>query len=152
MASTVPALLAGLKAALEARPGLAGVQISNDAPFPVPEADWIWLSDVVGVEESARLGNQRRREWYGLVVLIRALVAGVDGEASQSATTRVYELRDEVADQLRSDPTVSGVVSWALMGGDDHTPGNFNLQRDSNGEHWMAQLTCTVACMATING
>ena len=125
MASTVPAVLTALTVALQARPALAGVQVTSGAPFPVPEPEWIWLADVAGTEESAALGSGRRDEFYGITTVIRCVTSGVDDVADDASVNRVYTLRDEIAEQLRpapiGDPTVGGLLIWALMGGDGPT-------------------------------
>jgi hypothetical protein len=64
--STIPALKRQLRAALAARAGLAGVQVSYGAPFPLPEPEWLWVADVSGQQVAAALGQQRREETYTL--------------------------------------------------------------------------------------
>lgn len=141
--SSVPALKTNLTAALQARPNLSGIQVTNGAPLPNPSREYVWLADVEGDEEPAALGRNRHSEIYSLTVIIQAIREGVDQAA---ATARAYAFRDEIDTQLRSDVTVGGALGsgWAYVGG------HFKLEELANDSQRGALLTITVSCEARI--
>ncbi|MEZ5101169.1 MAG: hypothetical protein R3C15_15485 [Thermoleophilia bacterium] len=141
--STVPTLKANLQARLQARVGLAGVQVSYGAPFPMPEPEWIWLADVEGEQEPAALGRQRRSETFRLEVLVRVVRSTLDDQ--EAATERAYALAAELENELRSDPTVGVAADFIAQIG-----GPFRLAEDANAEQRVASLVVTVTCRARI--
>jgi hypothetical protein len=140
--STIPALKRQLVAALKARSGLAGIQVSYGAPFPVPEPEWIWVADVSGQQVAAALGQQRREETYTLTVLIHAMSS--DPADQQTPTERAFALMAEVEAQLRSDATVGGAVRVAQI------EGPIKLEELAGPNARGARVTFSVACAARI--
>lgn len=149
--SSQPDLKANLLAALDERPGLAGVQVTWGWP-KTPAKEFIALTDIRGVQAKAELGPRRRanrEESYKLEVIVKVEKQGTD---QSIATLRAYAIAEELADQLLLDSTVGGSVREAQVGGRDGDPGRFDLEELITGEGAgrMAVLVIDVACQARI--
>lgn len=112
--SGVPTLIPNLVALLDARPGLAGVQIT---PAPVDlsetEPESIQIDNTEPTREWAALGRQAREEEFYLGFTVSVVVAGGDRAAMLAALLRVYALLAEIEVALRADPSVGGAVHVA---------------------------------------
>jgi hypothetical protein len=137
-----------LEAALDARPGLNGVQVTIGFP-KVPAKELVMLGDIKGTQEPASIGRLSREERYKLEVTIKVERQGTDQSVP---TTRAYAIAAELEQQLRDDPTVAGAVRIAQVGGRQHDPGRYDLEEfvTSDGAGRMAVLTIDVACEARL--
>lgn len=117
--SSIPALLDTLRTRLAARAGLAGVTVStaslgDDIP---PEA--IELYGVDADQDWAALGRLARDENYDVAcgLSVERPAGADDVEATiKQCRDRAFVLLKEVADELRADPSVGGVVRVAQLG------------------------------------
>lgn len=126
-ASTVPAYLDALKAALDARSIVAtdgGVVTVTTAPSgePVP-LECIQLFGTNGDQQWGALGNRRRNETYTIAGGIYVQQAGYGETTAKAARDRVYALLAEVEDCLRLDPGVGGSVRQSELLSADLTQG-----------------------------
>ncbi len=112
--STIPAFKAALLDALQARTGLAGVQIEWGLPQSEPQDELIMLLDVSGEQVWAPMGRLHKEETYTLDLWISVLRSG--GE-QQTASERAFELLAEVEGFLRGDVSVGGTVRTAALQG-----------------------------------
>jgi hypothetical protein len=142
--SSIPALKRKLKARLEARTALSGVQISYGAPLPNPGREYIWLGDADGNQSAATMNpvTKPRNEEYTLQVRIWAQVEGTN---QQTATERAFTLAAEIENELRDDITVNGAVRGAQFG-----EGEFRLEEMASDTARAALLTVSVFCEARI--
>jgi hypothetical protein len=71
-----------------------------------------------GVEREQRTlplkRTSSRTETYGLRVVVWVLLKDFDSTAQQSATEQAWTLADLLDDDLRAEPTLGGLVTWAL--------------------------------------
>ncbi len=146
--TTQGALKDALLEKLQAREGLAGVQVSYGFP-KTPQKEIVMLGDIHGRQTPGALGRLSREERYRLEVTVKV---EKQGTSQQPVTQRAYALADELEAQLRSDPTVGGVVRVAQIGGEQDDPGRFQLEEfaTADGQGRMAVLTIDVACQARI--
>ena len=141
--STVPALKANLLTQLQARGGLAGVQVTYGPPLPNPDREFIWLGDVQGDQAfSAMAAPNQRHEQYTLQVIVSVLREGTD---LKTADERCFALCAELENQLRTDVTVNSAVSEAHVG-------TFRLTEfvAPDGMNRRAELIVDVNCQAWI--
>jgi hypothetical protein len=141
--STIPAVKAALLARLESRPGLTGVQICYGAPIPNPSREFVWLGNVSGDQEWAAIGQLSRSEEYDLEVIVMVRREGSD---QQACTERCFEIAEELAAELRSDPTlaIGGRAFVASFGG------AIELEESASDTARGSTLTVGVHCMARI--
>lgn len=112
--SSVPSVKANLVTQLQARGGLAGVQVTNGSPLPNVRREFIWVGGAEGTQDYGTYGvGGLRQESYRLEVTISVLREGIDAVA---ADTRCFALSAELESQLRSDPTVNGACMTAKVG------------------------------------
>lgn len=139
--STVPTLKQNLVTQLQARGGLAGVQVSYGPPLPAPQREYIWVGDVDGTQTMATLAQGRHDE-YVVKVVFGVLKEGTD---SKAADDRCFVLLAELEQQLRTDATVGGAVSLAQLG-------NFKLSEfvAPDGMNRTAELITDVNCQQWI--
>lgn len=112
-ASTVPAAKAGLLSLLQARPGLAGVQIEWAHPGAHIRDEAVYLGDTDDTQDAVYLGNRARRQRYVVEVVVTVLRRGNDPRAAEE---RCWELVAEVEDAVRDDPQLAGSVDVAQVG------------------------------------
>jgi hypothetical protein len=111
--STIPTTKANLVTQLQARAGLAGVQVSYGPPLPNPQREYIWVGDVTGVQEFAAMAApNQRHEQYTVKTIIGVLKEGGD---IQAADVRCFALMGEVEAQLRTDSTIGGAVAVCVI-------------------------------------
>ncbi|MEW6583476.1 MAG: hypothetical protein AB1416_12030 [Actinomycetota bacterium] len=111
--ASISAFKAALLTRLQARPGLAGVQVTWGWPPGDLEPEWIMLGDVDGTQAAAALGAQRREEEYFLDVTI-SVVRDMADDPRETAD-RAFALAAEVEDELRGDASLGGVVREAQV-------------------------------------
>src|SRR4051812_17582505 len=107
MQSSAPTARANLLTALQARAGLAGVQIKEAVPAADKMAqECIYLAKTVWDEEHGMLGGDRRREErYNIEIQVHVVQAGDDAAAVDA---RAWALFAEIESQLvnpTGDPT-----------------------------------------------
>lgn len=141
--STQDTLKANLLAQLQARAGLAGVQVAYGFP-KTPATEFLMLGDIAkGDEQTAALGNRSRDEKYTLFVTVKVEKQGTN---QQAATERAYTLAGELAGQLRTDPSVNGAVITALVQGTELQEFASNQGQAAR----MAVVTVHVGCHARL--
>lgn len=141
--SSIPTLKANLKAALQARAGLSGVQVSWGWPS-APAKEMILLGDVRdGTQDPAGMRStpHHRDETYSVEVTIWVERIGAD---QQSATERAFELAAEIEDELRNDLTVGGAVRTAQV------QGRVEIEERASDRARLALLTINVHCKARL--
>lgn len=114
--STVPAVRAALVALLQARPGLAGVQVGYSHPGDALERESMFLGGTRGRHDPANLraGRKHRDEAYTLDVWVDV---SADGPTAQPASERAWALIGELEDVLADDPSLGlGQPLWAVLG------------------------------------
>lgn len=104
-----------LIAQLQARPGLAGVQVDIGPLGDDSEAEHIQSVQVDSEEEWGALGNRRKEELIALTLAVQGEAPGAGAEAIREARDRCHTLIAEVAAQLREDYTVNGTVIRAQI-------------------------------------
>jgi hypothetical protein len=133
---------AAIKQLMEAR-GIAGADITWDAPSRKIGQDLIYVGDIVSEEVPAALGAQRRDENYTITVLIS--VMRPFSADPQVVAERAFALYEELEDMLRDNPELEGVVWMAEVGGWTHA-GAAN-----NEAGWReASIATSVDCQARI--
>lgn len=98
---------------LQARPGLAGVQIGYGMPPGALQREHILLGLVEATQEYRALGTTRKFEDYTATLHIGVTREGTN---QQAADERALAIMAEVEGVLRTDPTVSGTVLTAEIG------------------------------------
>lgn len=139
--STVSALKAALLTRLQARTGLAGVQVTYGWPSGQVKRESIMLGGVTGNQEYRTVGATQRMEEYTLTTYITVIREG--SALQQAADERALALMAEVEADLRSDPTVNNTVLTAQLAG-------FTLEPMASSETREARLTLTIDVMARI--
>lgn len=124
--STLPAVKAQLVARLQARSGLADVQVSYVWPGDAVEQAAMWLGDARGSNDYpvVRAGRKPRDETYTIDVFMQALSPDGWDETSE---VRALELLSELEDSVAADvglglgatlPTlVARLATWTLTNG-----------------------------------
>ena len=120
--SAVPAYLAALKAALDARAiPLAegeGTVLVTTAPSGAPVApETIQFFTVPATQGWAALGNRRKREEFTVRGGLYVELSGAGEEVATAARERAYALLAELEDALRLDPGVSFRVRQSHLAG-----------------------------------
>jgi hypothetical protein len=118
--SRVGAAQDALKAAIAARPGLAGVPVDVGFPAPTPAPEHVWLSGHVNewttapetTAGSAGLGP--RDERFTLVVRVYVFRAGPEFLPLRD---RALAIRAEVEQAVAADPLLGGAVALAFPAG-----------------------------------
>lgn len=113
--STVPSFKAALVAALQARAGLAGVQVAYRWPGPETLPEGVYLGDVEGTGGIASLkaGRQHRQEAYTVSVICQTFSAAATPVDQDDSEARAFALMAEVEGALADDPKVSSTVDWS---------------------------------------
>jgi hypothetical protein len=101
--------------ALVARANLAGVRVNYGPALPDPGRESMNILGLSGEQSWASLGRLAKDETYTVEVLILVIR---EGQQTQPAVERVYELLEELEDELResaNSPTVDGTVRVASV-------------------------------------
>jgi hypothetical protein len=114
---------AALLAALQARPGLADVQVEGGWVGPETEAEGIYLADITtvpvvgpsGTFAPANLttGRVRLHDTSRVPFTCTSWLAGETPADAAVAIDRGVALLAEVVDTVQADPQMSGSVDWA---------------------------------------
>lgn len=140
--STAPALKAAMHAAIRAR-AIAGVDVHYGMESRKIGQDVILLLGITSDEEPAAIGNLRREESYVLTVVVSVMRSFV--MAPKAMTERAFAIYEELADLLRDDMSVGGVVRTA-------EPIGWELSEPANNEAgWReSAITARIRCRARI--
>lgn len=109
--SSAPAVKAKLIQLLQARTGLAGVQVSWAHPGKNLERESIFFGRVRGTDQWSGLGNHTRLEDYIADVVVMVVEPGTDAQATEE---RLWELYAEVETQLQENPTLGDTVNFQV--------------------------------------
>lgn len=114
--STIPACLDALVTRLQARPGLAGVEVTS-GPLGIDDtaAESIQFDNVEADQDWASAIRRSRDETYTIRGFLWIVQPGADEPAIKAARDRAFELFDELALALHEDPTLGGVVRTAQV-------------------------------------
>ncbi len=113
--STAPAFMNALHDALGARSGLSGVRVNYGPALPDPGRESVNILGLEGQQSFAGLGQLAKEEVYTVQVLILVIR---EGQQTQPAVERAYELLAQLEDQLRETstaPTMSNTVRVAAV-------------------------------------
>jgi hypothetical protein len=108
--TTITAMRTALLALLQARAGLAGVQLGYGMPPGALQREHMLLWLVEASQEYRALGTTRKFEDYTVTMHIGVVREGTNQKA---ADERALALMADVEAALRTDPTVSGTVLTA---------------------------------------
>lgn len=123
----------------------AGLPATYGTPAKAPSDEWVRVGRVQGTQTAAVFAGslQPRDEDYEITMTVRVRMSG-DGQ--QLATERAYVLAGQIEEALRADPTLGGVVHWALVSA-------FDLEEEApDGSSRLADLDVTVTCRARVQG
>lgn len=113
--STAPAFMNALYTSLAARSGLSGVRVNYGPALPDPGRESVNILGLSGEQQWASLGRLAKDEEYTvdlMIVVIR------EGQQTQPAVERAYDLLAELENQLRENagsPTGTGTVRVAAV-------------------------------------
>lgn len=113
--STAPAFMNALHDGLSARTGLAGVRVNYGPALPDPGRESVNILGNTGDQNWASLGRLSKDEVYLVNILILVIR---EGQQTQPAVERAYELLEELEDELRetaTSPTMDGTVRVAAV-------------------------------------
>jgi hypothetical protein len=113
--STAPAFMNALHDALAARAGLTGVRVNYGPALPDPGRESINILGLDGTQSWAGLGQLAKEEVYTVQVLILVIR---EGQQTQPAVERAYEILEELENELREDstaPTMDNTVRVASV-------------------------------------
>jgi hypothetical protein len=141
--SSVPAFLTAWRAAMQARPGMAGVGVFTAHPGDELPAEALVVDRVTTEQSWAALGRLKREEQFTAFVVCHVAKAGAGEDVAAQARARAYALTGELADALRADPGVAGTVRVAAYVRDELRQGT------GNGTRW-AQVEVQVEAQQRI--
>lgn len=129
-----------LRAALAARPGLAGVQVAYEYPVAGITGEDIWLG---GAESDLRIpvmraGTKKVDEDYTLTVFVQVLKT--QGEGQETADLRAVALLREVQQALAENPQITTEIMWAQVIGWEHFVGPFESGGASRGSRFEVKV------------
>lgn len=119
--SSIPSVKATLVSRLQARAGLAGVQVAYGWPKGAIQKELVLVGGTKGAQAWGPFGKRSKDEEYDLQVAVSVVFA--DG-VQQAATERAFVIVGEIEQELRNDPTVGGIVRLAAV------EGNFSLDEN----------------------
>lgn len=103
--------------ALSGRAGLSGVRVNYGPALPDPGRESVNILGLSGDQTWASLGRLAKDEVYVVEVLILVIR---EGQQTQPAVERAYELMEELEDELResaNSPAMDGTVRVASVSG-----------------------------------
>lgn len=142
--SSAPTFKNTLHDALALRAAMADVRVSYGMPLGDPPNDLLILDKVVGRQDSAALGAQKRGEEYALTVIIDCFRQGTD---QQTVDERAFTLMADVENYLRDDATMGLVPTFALF---EAQIGDFKLEPLASDVARGARLTFEIEVQARI--
>jgi hypothetical protein len=138
--STIPRAKAALKALIEARPGLTGVQIGWDRRAgPQTVAEQIYMFDTIEHSRAwIMLGRNKIDEEYVLQVVVDTFGSGEDPTATEE---RLWELVSEIERAVLENLQLTSTVREAK-------PDGVLSQLAPTDEGWIASATARIRCKA----
>lgn len=117
-ASSIPNAVDAIVALIQGRPELSGVQVVDGFPGTWQGNDIVTVGGSVdpvvdGAQNWASLGRKRVRENYAIEVIITVNRGLEKQKDSRDAAFGYY---NAIAQGVLTDPTLGGVVYWALPG------------------------------------
>lgn len=143
--SSIPTVKGALLEHLSA--ALPDVQVTWSTPTDGPGPEWVRIGNVIGDQDAAALGRQRREERYRVEVLVSVVRPEI--EEPQEVAERAFAILAEIEDDVRADETLgidlpgAAQFVWARIEKTDLVEGL------GGGERW-AEVTVHVACVARI--
>ena len=141
--STVPAFLDAFKAALEARAGLAGVQVSTAPLGADSKPESIQMGDVPGTSPWGAVGAKRRNERYTVACAIWKQESGAGEAKAKAERDRVFAIFAEVEKAVVGNPNLGQVVHQLTFG-------EWTLEQGVNPQSRWAQLTFEIEVEAIL--
>lgn len=140
--STAPEAKARIIALLQARPGLAGVQVTWGSPTEDEDIrrEMIYLGATEIDGEWRTLGGQWRHESYSIALTVHVAQYGDNEQATEE---RAFALLDEVSGALASDSWLGGLLEGAPAALERITQTN-----TPGPQQWAAQVSAQVRCEA----
>ena len=129
--SMVIQVIEALQARLQARPGLAQVNV-----FALPQGpqdlgrEYIVLATrIPGRQEFPFASKAIKNDAFTLNGVVGRMEPGKGDTAALAAMGRVMDLFAEIEDALRTDPSLGGLDVTAQIGGYEHSPGATDVGR-----------------------
>lgn len=141
--STAPAFMNALHDGLASRTNLAAVRVNYGPALPDPGRESINILGLEGEQNWAGLGTLAKEEVYTVQVLILVIR---EGQQTQPAVERAYELLAEIENELRESstaPTMDNTVRVAAVE-------SVNLEVGASDQTRSALLTIGVRVQARI--
>lgn len=140
--STVPAAKAAILTLLQGASGLAGVKVSWGGPTQLEDVkrEMVHLGDVEQDEEDRGFNTTTEDYTLDIVVIVRR-----HGDNEQATETRLWAIRQEIADLIDTNYTLGGVLN--------ETGARVDRTRQENlptDEGWFSRAYVTVRCRAVI--
>lgn len=129
--STAPAFMNALHDGLSARTSLTGVRVNYGPALPDPGRESVNILGLSGDQTWASLGRLAKDEVYTVEVLILVIR---EGQQTQPAVERAYELMEELEDELRessTSPTMDNTVRVAAVSSVDLEVGASDTTRSA---------------------
>jgi len=142
--TNAPAAKAALLTLIQARPNLAGVQMSAGHPGDnIDVNETIFTDSIVATQDWETMGGstRRRREDFTIELIVIAGKAGVD---QAGAEARAWVLLEECELAVRADVTLAATVIFAGITSMKQTNG-----KGSQG--WVSQIVAEVTCRAQVH-
>lgn len=140
-ASTAPEAKARILELLAARPALAGVRLSWEAPAETTDfnvKNLIWLGDVQHTGQWQCLGPLTRDESYTIQLTVLAIKLGDDARSTEE---RAWDLLDEVAAAIHNDFHLNGLLRLPAAI-ESATQSNGLVGTQSTGCQIVSQIRC----------
>lgn len=117
--STVPTFKAALHAALQARPGLAGVKVAYAWPGPPATGEMIAFGATTNDVDipNMKAGRRQRDEDYVTEIIITIAKPGATPETAMDVEARSYQILGEIEDELADTPQTTPAILWATYAG-----------------------------------
>jgi len=138
--TTLIAFKQALKAALEARPGLAGATVNYQYPSTNITGEDIWLDRAESDNRIPvmRAGTKKVDEDYTVTLFIQVLKT--QGEGQEAADLRALALLTEVQQLLAETPQLTSDIQWAQVTGWEHFVGPFEGKDSARGSRFEVRV------------
>lgn len=130
-----------VKAALAARPGLAGATVHYQYPSTAITNEDIWL-DKAECDTSIpvmRAGTKKVDEEYTLTIIIQVLK--MQGEGQEAADVRAAQLLAEVQQLFAETPQLIPEIQWSQVAGWQNFVGPFEGKDTARGSRFEVRVT-----------
>lgn len=134
--SSLVELKQAVVAALAARPGLSGVQVTYAYPVANVTGEDIWLANAEGTLTipTMRAGTKRVEESYDLLVVAQVLKTA--GEGQEAADLRAVAVLAEIQQCFAETPQLIPLILWAQVTGWQHSTGSYGGEEASCGSRF----------------